>query len=104
MGYYGEKLFCFVEFAALDSYSDCMTVTLDEAQANLARIISQAVAGEDVVITANNSGASVKLVPVQKGLSRLARHPDLIGSTKTLDSNALTKPLPAEEWGGLAER
>lgn len=74
-----------------------MTVTIDEAQANLARILNQAVAGQEVVITSANGGAAVKLVPVRTQPSRLARHPDLIGSTTTLDSQALTQPLATEE-------
>lgn len=80
-----------------------MTVTIDEAQSDLARIVSQAVAGEEVVITSGNCGASVRLVPVRTQISKLSRHPDLIGSTKTLAPQALTQPLPAEEWGDLAE-
>ena len=80
-----------------------MTVTIDEAQANLARIVGKAAAGEDVVIAAHGGHPAVKLVPVRSEVSRLTRHPDLVGSTKVLDPEALTQPLPPEEWGGLTE-
>ena len=81
-----------------------MTVTLEEAQAKLPQIIRQATAGEDVFIVSPAGGPTVKLVHVVAKSSRLAQHPDLIGSTKVLDEQALTHPLPAEDWAGLAER
>jgi len=81
-----------------------MIVTLEEAQTKLPQFIRQATAGEDVFIVSPAGGPTVKLVHVVANGSRLTQHPDLIGSTKVLDEQALTKPLPAEEWGGLAER
>ena len=81
-----------------------MIVTLEEAQTKLPQFIRQATAGEEVFIVSPAGGPTVKLVHVVAKSSRLAQHPDLIGSTKVLDEQALTKPLPAEEWGGLAER
>ena len=79
-----------------------MQFTIEEAQADLLRIVGRATAGEEVFILNPRGGVTVQLVPVPAGFSRLTRHPDLIGSTKTLDPEALTKPLPPEEWGGLA--
>ncbi len=81
-----------------------MIVTVEEAQAKLSQIVAQATDGEDVFIAASGGVLAVKLVPVSLKGSRLTRHPDLIGSTKVPDPEALTKPLPAEDWGGLAER
>ncbi len=81
-----------------------MTVTLEEAQAQLAQIVRRAAAGEEVFIAASAGTSAVKLVPVSGTNSRLARHADLIGSTKVLDEEALTKPLPPEDWNGLADR
>ena len=81
-----------------------MTVTLEEAQAKLLQIIRQATAGEDVFIVSPAGGPTVKLLHVVAKSSRLAQHPDLIGSTKVFDEQALTQPLPAEDWAGLAER
>ncbi len=80
-----------------------MTVTLDEAQASLAQLMSKAAAGEDVFITALGEQTSVKLVPVAAPKSRLPQHPDLKGSLIILDHDALVKPLPPEEWGDLAD-
>ena len=80
-----------------------MIVSLEEAQAKLPQIIRQATAGEDVFIVSPSGGPTVKLVHVVAKSSRLAQHPDLIGSTKVLDEQALTQPLPAEDWAGLAE-
>jgi antitoxin (DNA-binding transcriptional repressor) of toxin-antitoxin stability system len=81
-----------------------MIVTLEEAQAKLPQIIGQATAGEEVFIVSPSGGPTVKLVHVVLKSSRLDQHPDLIGSTKVLDEQSLTQPLPAEDWGGLAER
>ena len=81
-----------------------MIVTLEEAQAQLPQIVRRATAGEDVFIAASTGAAAVKLVPVSGTTSRLTQHPDLIGSTKVLDEEALTKPLPPEDWAGLADR
>lgn len=80
-----------------------MTLTIEEAQTNLLGLIAKAEAGEDVFIATTAGKPSVKLVPVTPKPSRLAQHPDLIGSTKVLDPEAFTKPLPPEEWGWLAE-
>jgi antitoxin (DNA-binding transcriptional repressor) of toxin-antitoxin stability system len=81
-----------------------MIVTLEEAQSRLPQIIRQATAGEEVFIVPPTGGPTVKLVRVAVKSSRLTQHPDLIGSTKALDERALTQPLPAEDWAGLAER
>jgi antitoxin (DNA-binding transcriptional repressor) of toxin-antitoxin stability system len=81
-----------------------MIVTLEEAQTKLVQIVGRATAGEDVFIAAAGGMSAIKLVPVVMNGSRLTQHPDLIGSTKVLDQEALTKPLPPEDWGGLAER
>ena len=80
-----------------------MTVTLEEARANLPQFVNQATAGEEIVIVVGKVGPSVRLVPVASKASRLTRHPDLIGSTRVFDSDALTQPLPGETWGWLAE-
>lgn len=80
-----------------------MTVTIEEAQANLPGIIAKAEAGEDVLIAPNGGSPTVKLVPVAPRASRLSQHPELKGSLKILDHDALVKPLPPEEWGWLAE-
>lgn len=80
-----------------------MTVTVEEAKANLPQIIAQAEAGEEVFIARENNHPTVKLVSLITQRSRLAQHPDLIGSTKTLDPDALVKPLPPGEWGDLAD-
>ena len=81
-----------------------MTVTLEEAQAKLPQIIRQVTEGEDVFVVSPSGGPIVKLVHVVANSSRLAQHPDLIGSTKVLDEQSLTQSLPAEDWAGLAER
>jgi prevent-host-death family protein len=79
-----------------------MTVTIEEAKASLAQILARAQAGEEVLIGPDASHPVAKLVPVSTKDSRLARHPDLAGSTQTHDPAALLKPLPPEEWGDLA--
>ena len=79
-----------------------MIVTLEDAQTKLPQIIRQVTAGEEVFIVSSGGGPAVKLVPAVVTNSRLARHPDLVGSTKVLDEQALIQPLPAEEWAGLA--
>jgi antitoxin (DNA-binding transcriptional repressor) of toxin-antitoxin stability system len=81
-----------------------MIVTLEEAQAQLPQIVRRATEGEEVFIASSTGASAVKLVPVSRTNSRLSQHPDLIGSTKVLDEEALTKPLPAEDWDGLADR
>ena len=81
-----------------------MTITVAEAQRKLAQIIAQAQAGEEVFIECEPDHSAVKLVPLVPSRARLARHPDLIGSTVTQDPAALVQPLPPEEWGSLAER
>ena len=80
-----------------------MTVTLEEAKAHLPEIIAQAEAGEEVLIAREKAAPTVRLVPLAPKNFRLTRHPDLIGSTKTHDPEALVNPLPLEEWGGLAD-
>jgi antitoxin (DNA-binding transcriptional repressor) of toxin-antitoxin stability system len=77
-------------------------VTIEEAKASLAQILARAQAGEEVLIGPDVGHPVVKLVPVSAEQSRLARHPDLVGSTQTHDPSALLKPLPSEEWGQLA--
>jgi antitoxin (DNA-binding transcriptional repressor) of toxin-antitoxin stability system len=81
-----------------------MNVTVEDAQKKLPQIIRQATAGEEVFIVSPTGGPAIKLVPVVVKSSRLVQHPDLIGSTKVLDEQALIQPLPAEEWAGLSER
>ena len=80
-----------------------MTVTLEEAKANLARILERAEAGEEVLIGREPNHPVVRVVPLALKPSRLARHPDLIHSTKTHDPAALVNPLPPEEWGELTK-
>lgn len=79
-----------------------MTLTIEEAQANLPGLIAKAEAGEEVFIASNGGKPSVKLVSVTPKPSRLTQHPELKGSLKILDHDALVKPLPPEEWGDLA--
>ncbi|MGO8676368.1 MAG: type II toxin-antitoxin system Phd/YefM family antitoxin [Limisphaerales bacterium] len=81
-----------------------MTITVAEAQTKLAQIIARAEEGEEVFIGREPNHPAVKLVPVASSRPRLARHPDLIGSTATHDPAALVQPLPTEDWGDLAER
>ena len=81
-----------------------MTVTLEEAKASFAEILARAEAGEEVLIGNDASHPVAKLVPIPAKQSRLARHPDLAGSTKTDDPAALVAPLPHEEWGELGDR
>ena len=79
-----------------------MTVTIEEAKVDLARILEQAEAGEEVLIGREPNHPIVKVVLLVAKPSRLTRHPDLIHSTRTHDSVALVNPLPPEEWGQLA--
>lgn len=79
-----------------------MTVTIEEAKASLAQILARAQAGEEVLIGPDVGHPVAKLVPVSAEQPRLARHPDLVGSTHTHDPAVLLKPLPPEEWGELA--
>ncbi len=81
-----------------------MTVTLEEAKVSLALILARAQAGEEVMIGPDASHPLAKLVPISPKESRLARHPDLAGSTQTHDPAALVKPLPPKDWGELATR
>jgi len=81
-----------------------MTLTLEQAKDNLAQCLAQAEAGEEVLIGHDLAHPVAKLVPLAATQSRLARHPDLVGSTETHDATALVKPLPPEEWGELADR
>jgi len=81
-----------------------MTITVAEAKTKLAQIIAQAEAGEEVFIAGDQGHPAVKLVPLASDGARLARHPDLIGSTVTHEPAALVQPLPPEEWGDLADR
>ena len=92
-----------------------MTFTVEEAQANLARIIAQAEAGEEVYLGREAGHPTVRLLPIATEAGRLTHHPDLIGSTTThdpaaqdaltiLDHESLVQPLPPEEWGDLADR
>ena len=55
------------------------------------------------MLTKASGQPAVKLVPAKGGLTRLERHPALIGSVVVHDREALLKPLPPEEWGDLAE-
>ena len=80
-----------------------MTVTIEEAQARLPEIVARAEAGEEVVLTRSSGQSAVKLVPVTPKSSRLTQHPELKGALTILDHEALVKPLPPEEWGGLAD-
>lgn len=81
-----------------------MTVTLEEAQADLPGIVAKAVAGEEVVIATSGGQSAVKLVSVAASGSRLAQRPEVKGGLTILDHEALLKPLPPQEWGELAER
>ena len=81
-----------------------MTFTVEEAQTKLAQIMARAEAGEEVLLAKASARPTVKLVAIPAGGGRLARHPDLIGSTTTHDPAALAGPLPPEEWGDLADR
>jgi antitoxin (DNA-binding transcriptional repressor) of toxin-antitoxin stability system len=80
-----------------------MTVTIEEAKDNLPQILARAQAGEEVLIGTDLDHPIAKLVPVMPAVSRLLRHPDLVGSTTTYDPEALVKPLSPEEWGELAD-
>ncbi len=79
-----------------------MTVTLEEAQANLPGFVAKAAAGEEVVIAARSGQSAVKLVSVAGTGSRLAQRPEMKGALTILDHEALLKPLPPGEWGELA--
>ncbi len=81
-----------------------MTVSLEEAQANLAEIVAKAVTGEEVFIATGSGKPVVKLVAVAVNGSRLAQNPQVKGALTILDHEALVKPLPSEEWGELAKR
>lgn len=78
--------------------------TVAEAQTKLAQIIAQAEAGEEILLVRDTGEPAVKLVPIASGRSRLTRHPELVGSTRTHDPTALVQPLPPGEWGALADR
>ena len=80
-----------------------MTVTLKDAQTTLPQIVDLAAMGKEVFILTSSGEARVKLVMADVGPPRLARHPDLVGSTQVLDPTALTQPLSSEDWGWLAE-
>jgi prevent-host-death family protein len=80
-----------------------MTLTIEEAQARLPEIVAKAEAGEEVLLTKGTGQPAVRLVPAKRGPARLQRHPALVGSVVVHDPEALLKPLPPEEWGGLAE-
>jgi antitoxin (DNA-binding transcriptional repressor) of toxin-antitoxin stability system len=69
-------------------------VTIKEAQADLAAIIRRATAGEEIVIVVKAGESGVKIVPVVVApkSSRLTRHPDLIGSTRTNDPEGIIHP------------
>ena len=81
-----------------------MTVTLEEAQANLPGIVAKAAAGEEVFIATPGGPPVVKLVSTAANGSRLAQDPQVKGALTILDHEALLKPLPPEEWGELAAR
>ena len=81
-----------------------MTITVAEAQTKLAQIIARAEAGEEILLVRDTGEPAVKLVPIGSVSSRLTRHPELVGSTRTHDPAALVKPLPPEEWGDLADQ
>lgn len=78
-----------------------MTVTLEEAQANLPGFLEKAAAGEEVVIAARSGQPAVKLVSVAGTGSRLVQRPEMKGTLTILDHEALLKPLPPGEWGEL---
>ena len=79
-----------------------MTLTLEQAQTRLAEILAKVEAGEEIFIGHDIDHPVAKLVAVP-GSSRLQRHPDLVGSTKTHDPAGLVSPLPPGEWGDLGE-
>jgi prevent-host-death family protein len=81
-----------------------MTVTLQEAQADLPGLVAKAVTGEEVFIVSTGGQPTVKLVAAAAKGSRLVQHPQVERALRILDHEALVKPLPAEEWGQLAER
>jgi antitoxin (DNA-binding transcriptional repressor) of toxin-antitoxin stability system len=81
-----------------------VTVTLEQAKDNLAQWLAQAEAGEEILIGNDPTRPVAKLVALAPTRCRLARHPDLVGSTETHDRTALVRPLPPEEWGELAGR
>lgn len=74
-----------------------MTLTVAEAEGRMAELVEQAVDGAEVVIASTRpDGAAVKLTPVAHagtGPSRLQRDPALIGSTKTVEREALFHSL-----------
>jgi len=80
-----------------------MTVTVEEAKANLSQIVAKAEAGEEIMIGLEKDHPTVKLVPLVPKGPRFTPHPELAKVMVIHDHEALVKPLPPEEWGGLAD-
>ena len=80
-----------------------MTVTLQQLIAAFPTFVAKAEAGEEVLIETQPGKPTVKLAPVAPPFDPLKPHPQLTGSVVILDPVALVNPLPAEEWGGLAD-
>ncbi len=85
-------------------YDSIMTVTVEEAKANLAEIIAKVEAGAEILIARNKECPTVKLVSVPPKASRLVQHPEMAKALVIHDHAALAKPLPPEEWGDLTDR
>jgi len=81
-----------------------MTVTLEEAQANLPGIVAKAATGEEVFIATGSARPAVKLVAVTVNGSRLAQDAQVKSALTILNHEALVTPLSPEEWGELAKR
>ena len=80
-----------------------VTVNVHEAKANLSRLLKQAEAGEEVVITRNGKPVA-RLTPVRK---RGRREPGTLKGNKVWEelSDLVMQPLPEEElamWEGRA--
>ena len=80
------------------------TILIDQAEKELAALLSRAQAGEDIVIS-DRAGAGVRLVPVEAQKSYRGRGA-LRGVIEVSDAD-LFDPLPEEEierWQGGAEK
>ncbi len=78
-----------------------MRYTIHEAKTNFSKLVAEAEAGEEVLIGRGRGEPTVKLVKLTGHPSRLHCHPELNGSIKRMNREALTQPLPVEEWGEL---
>ena len=80
-----------------------MQYNIHEAKTQFSKLVAEAEEGKEVLIGRGNGQPTVRLVKIQNCGTRLRTHPELRGSILRMNREALTQPLPTEEWGILVK-